>query len=148
TARAFHVGRAAGNKFGKAFHDFEYAVFLQKIFGRRIGTAAKRTVAPGDPLGNETRYCGVDEVSFYIHLHEAEKAAGGIVGMKGGKNKMSGQRRLNGYLRRFLIPDFPDHDYIGVVAQDRTQGSRKGQPDFAFYLNLINALKLIFYGVL
>jgi hypothetical protein len=119
----------------------------KKIFGRRIGTAAKRTVASGNSLSNKSRNGGVDEVSFYPSP-QAEEAAGGIVGMKSGKNKMPGQRGLDGYLRCFLVPDFSNHDNIGVVAQNRTQSSRKCQADFALNLNLIDALKLILHGVL
>ena len=68
--------------------------------------------------------------------------------MKSGEYKVPGQRGLDGYLRCLLVPDLSDHDYIGVVAQNRTQGSRKCQADFALHLNLVDTLKLILHGVL
>ena len=57
---------------------------------------------------------------------------------------MAGQRRLHGDLSCLLVANFADKNYIGVVAQNRAQPAREGQPGLFGDLNLIDSFELIF----
>ena len=61
---------------------------------------------------------------------------------------MACERRLDGDLRRLQIPDLADHDDVRVLAQDRAQRVGKIEPDRRLHLDLVDAGKLIFNGVL
>ena len=61
---------------------------------------------------------------------------------------MSGKGRLHGYLSGFGIPHLTDHDDVRILPKDGTKRARKGQADLAVNRNLIDAMQLIFDGVL
>ena len=61
---------------------------------------------------------------------------------------MSGQRRLNGDLRRLQVACFAHHDAVRVLAQKRTQGTGKGQTDSFVYWHLHDPLQIVFDGFL
>ena len=70
--------------------------------------------------------------------------------MQGGKDQVPGERRPDGDLRRFQIADLADHDDVRVLAQDRPQALRVGQPGFGMNLRLADqrerVLHRIFHG--
>jgi hypothetical protein len=57
---------------------------------------------------------------------------------------MPGECRINGDLRSFLITDFADHDFVWIMAQDRTKAASKRQAFFLVYRDLRDAGELIF----
>src|SRR5262249_1105852 len=59
----------------------------------------------------------------------------------------AGERRLNGDLRRLLVADFADHDFVWVVAQDGAQAAREGQALLLVHGNLRDTAKLILDGI-
>src|SRR5579859_1978388 len=87
---------------------------------------------------------GNEVVWLDAHVDEAADDVGDVVGVDGGENEVAGQSGLNGDLRGFLIADFADHDFVGVVAQDGAQASREGEAFFLVHGNLGDAAKLIF----
>jgi len=59
------------------------------------------------------------------HSEKARYRSGRAFGMDGRKYQMSGYRRLNGDIRRFLIPHLSDHDDIGILSQERPESFGK-----------------------
>ena len=67
--------------------------------------------------------------------------------MDSGENEVAGERRLDGNLRGFLVADFADHDFVGIVAQDGTQAARKGEPLLFIHGNLGDTAQLVLDGI-
>ena len=63
------------------------------------------------------------------------------------KTKVAGEGGVDGDLSGFLVANFADHDFVGVVAQDGTQPAREGKSLFFVYGNLGDAAHLIFDGI-
>ncbi len=64
------------------------------------------------------------------------------------KYEVTGQRRLDGDLRRLHVSNLADENHIGVMSQDRPQSFRKGQSRLARDLYLVDAVELILDGIL
>ena len=60
---------------------------------------------------------------------------------------MPGQGGLHGDLGRFLIADFADEYYIGIVAQNRTQSPGESETCFFGDLDLVDSFELILNGI-
>ena len=97
-----------------------------------------------EALGEHGFERGGDEIRLDAHVHQPRHRAGRVVGVQRGENQVAGQRRLHGDLRRFLVADFADENHVRVVAQDRAQAAREGQPGLFGDLDLVDALELIF----
>ncbi len=74
------------------------------------------------------------------HVNDTADGAGRVVCMQGRKNKVAGHRRFDRDFCRFKVANLTDHDYVGILAQKRAQRGGKGQADFWFALNLVNAM--------
>src|SRR5258708_4884261 len=61
---------------------------------------------------------------------------------------MACQRRLDRNTRSLDIADLADHDDVRVLTKDGAQRMRKIQPNFRLDLDLVDALHLVFNGVL
>ena len=61
---------------------------------------------------------------------------------------MSGQCRLDGNARRFLITNLSQHDNIGGLTHHGTKCRGKGHAYICFHHHLINTRELILYRVL
>ena len=61
---------------------------------------------------------------------------------------MAGQCGLDGDGGRFLVAHFPDHDPVGVLAQEGTQDAREIQADAFVDGNLDDAVNVVLDGVL
>src|SRR5712692_8258719 len=61
---------------------------------------------------------------------------------------MTGLRGLEGDFGGFSVPNFPDHDDIGVLPQNRAEGLGEGESGFRIHLNLVNALQHVLHRVL
>jgi len=63
---------------------------------------------------------------------------------------VAGQGRFDGDFGGLRVPDFADHDDVGVLAEDRAEHVGKGQPDFLFGRHLVDAgnleLDRVLYG--
>jgi hypothetical protein len=66
-----------------------------------------------------------------------------VVGVDGGEHQVAGQRRVDRDLRGLVVADFADHDLVGVVAQDRAQPAREGQPLLLVDRDLRDAAQLV-----
>ena len=63
------------------------------------------------------------------------------------QHQMTRQRRLHSNLGGIAIPNFANHDLVGVVTQDRTKPLGKTQALLFIHGNLQNARQLIFNRV-
>jgi hypothetical protein len=61
---------------------------------------------------------------------------------------MAGKRRLHRDLGGLEVADLADHHDVGVLAQDRAQHVREGEPDLALHLDLVDTLELVFDRIL
>src|ERR1019366_269838 len=66
-------------------------------------------------------------VGLDSHVEEAAQHVYHVVGVDGGEHQVSGQRGVNGNLRRLGVADFSHHDLVGIVTQNRAQAAGKGQ---------------------
>ena len=57
---------------------------------------------------------------------------------------MSGQARIRGDARSLEITNFPDHNNVRRLAQDRAQRRGKRHPNFRIDLHLVDSVHLIF----
>ena len=64
------------------------------------------------------------------------------------ENEVTGERGLNGNLRRLKVACLAYHNTIRVLAQERSQGSRKGQTDGFVHRQLHDAFQIVFDGLL
>ena len=103
---------------------------------------------PDQALGGDTVQTGDEIVGIDPHVQESTENVEDVVGMYGGEHQMAGQGRLNRDLRGFRVADLPDHDLVGVVAQDGAKPTGEGQPLFFVHRDLDHALDLVFDGVL
>ena len=60
---------------------------------------------------------------------------------------MPGQRGPQADLGGLLVADLADHDDVGVLPQERTEGDGERQADLALDLNLVHSLELVFDGI-
>src|ERR1039458_630251 len=88
-----------------------------------------------------------DEIRLDAHVHEPRQRAGSVIRMQRGENKVAGERRLHRDLCGFGVTDFADENHVRVVAQNRAQPAREGQPGFFIDLDLVDAFELIFHRV-
>src|SRR5712672_397467 len=109
---------------------------------------AVHTYDAHQPLRQNTIQGRDEIVRFNSHVNETADNVGNVVRMDSRKYQVSGQRGLNRDLRRFIVSNFADHDFVRVVAQDGTQSASECQPFFLIDGNLRDAANLIFDGVL
>ncbi len=112
-----------------------------------VGFAAVGTEVAHQPLGQYADNGRGREKRFDAHFHQSGQGTGGVVGMQGGKDHMTGQGGLNSDFRRLPIADFPNHDDVGILAQNGAQSGSKGQFDFRVDLDLADPVELVFDGI-
>src|SRR5215469_8110029 len=132
------VGRA-GRRIDPGVTKLRFAMFF-----RTLAVGADDT---HKTLGQDAVQRGDEVVRFDPHVDETPYHIGYVVGVNRRKDQVAGQRRLNGDLRRFLVADFADHDFVGVVAQNGTQPAGKRQALLFVDGNLGNTSELVFDGV-
>src|SRR6185437_9971521 len=81
------------------------------------------------------------------HVDETANHVRNVVGVDSCEYQMARERRLNRDLRRLLIANFADHDFVGVVSQNRPQAASKRQSLLFVHRNLSDAADLIFDGI-
>ncbi len=89
-----------------------------------------------------------DEVGGKTHLHESGDGRRGVVGVKGRKHQVAGQRRLRRDQGGLAVPDLTDHDDVRVAPHQRPEHGGEGEPDARLDLGLDNARHLAFHRIL
>src|SRR6266851_4972705 len=121
--------------------------FRQLFRGMFLRPLAIRADYADETLRHDAVERGNKVVRLDAHVDEAPDDVGYVVGVHGSEHQMPGERGLNGDLRGFLVADFADHDFVGIVAQDGAQSAREGQSFFLIHRNLRNAAKLVLNGI-
>src|SRR5690242_757617 len=98
-------------------------------------------------LGHDAIERGDEVVRFDAHVDEAADDVGHVVGVDGGEDQVPGESGLDGDLGGFLVANFADHDFVGVVAQDGAQAAGESEAFFLVDGNLGDALELILDGI-
>src|SRR5262249_479381 len=96
------------------------------------------------PLREDAIQSGHKVVRLDAHVDKASDDVRHVVRVDGGEHQVTRQGRLNGYLGRLLVADFADHDFVRVVAQNRTQTTSEGEPLLLVYGDLRNSTELVF----
>ena len=109
-----------------------------------IGRAAMRADAAQQALAEHSLEGRRNQKWLHAHVDQTRDRAGRVVRVQGGENKMAGERRLDGNLRRLEIARFTDHDAIGILAQKCAQDSREGQPDRFVHRHLHDSFEVVF----
>src|SRR5579884_3960957 len=99
------------------------------------------------PLRENAVQSGHKVVWLDAHVQESAQHVQYVIGVDRSKDKVSGKGRVDGDLRGFLVANFADHDFIGIVAQNGSQSAGEGQSFLLVNRDLRNALDLIFDGV-
>ena len=82
------------------------------------------------------------------HVQEPGHRPGGVCGVNGGQDQVARDGRAHGDLRCLPVTNLTHHHDVRVLAQDRSQGGRKGQARQRVDLDLIDPVQSVFHGVL
>src|SRR6266478_6659431 len=77
------------------------------------------TQAPNEPLRHDRAYRGGDKEPLNADVNQTSDGGGGVVGVQRTENKMSGQARVRCNARSLEVANFPDHNDVRRLAQDR-----------------------------
>src|SRR3954452_1556300 len=103
---------------------------------------------PHQPLRKHAVERRDEVVEVDLHVQEAAEDVDDVVGVNGGEDEVTGERRLHGDGGRFFVADLADHDLVGVVAKDGAQSARKRQPFLLIHRNLRDSSELVFDRIL
>src|SRR2546427_8758599 len=110
--------------------------------------AALRAHLAHQALGEHPEQRGGEQVVLHPHLEETRHGARRVVGVQGREDEAAGERRLDRDLGRLGVADLAHHDDIGVLADDRAQPVREGEPDLRLHVDLIHAEQLVLDRIL
>lgn len=120
-----------------------------KVVGFVIGgLRAMGTEAADEALRDDHFDGGCDQEGLDVHVDETGEGAGGIIRMEGAENKVPGQGGTDRDIGGFAVTDFPDHDNVGILAEDGAECFGKGEADFGVHLGLVDAGDFVFNGIL
>ena len=92
--------------------------------GRKIGTGTAQALSSDGKLvvytSNE-RTLAVPAEGGDLHVHKADGGAGGVVGVQRREDEVSCEGGADGELGCFAVPDFADHDLVGILPEDGTE---------------------------
>ncbi len=95
-------------------------------------------------LGQNAVQSGHEIVGLDAHVDKPADHVGHVIRVHRGEHQVSGERRLDGDLRGFVIANFSDHDLVRVVPQNGTQSAGERQPLLFVDGNLRNSADLVF----
>ena len=107
---------------------------------------ARRAEPPHQPLRDDAAERGGDLVRLDADVHEARDRVRGVVGVQRREHQVAGERRLDGDVRRLPVADLADEHDVGVLAEDRAQRAREGEPRLLVHLHLHDALQSQVFG--
>ena len=61
---------------------------------------------------------------------------------------MTGQSGLDGDLRRFVVPDLPHHDDVGILAQEGAERRGEVEADLLVDLDLVDPRQVVLHRIL
>jgi len=111
-----------------------------------FGAMAAQTTC--QPLRHDKPHGGCYEKRLDAHIDKARERAQRVVGVQSREYHVPGQCRLYCDLGRLQITYLSDHDFVGVLAQDRAQSSREGIADIRLSVDLADPLDRVFNRLL
>ena len=96
-----------------------------------------------EPLRKDAVQRGDEVVRLDAHVQEASKHVDYVVGVDGGEDEVSGERRVDGDLRGLRVADFADENLVGIVTQNGAQAAGEGEALFLVDGNLRDAANLV-----
>ncbi len=109
---------------------------------------ANRAEQTDQALRQEGADGGGNEKRLDAHVDQPRDAADGIIGVEGAEDQVTCQRRADGDFGRLEIAHFPDHDHIGIAAQNAAQGGGEVEIDFRLDRDLHDAGELVLDRIL
>src|SRR5579885_1808237 len=91
------------------------AEFAEFLGGVALGLLAIFADHANQALGHDAVERGNEVVRLDAHVDETADDVGNVIGVNGGEDEVPRQGGLNGDLGGFLVADFADHDFVGVV---------------------------------
>ena len=116
-------------------------------FGRLEWGAALFADGADEALGQDGHQGGGDEERLHAHVNQAGDGAGGVIGVKGAQDQVAGEGGLDGDLGGLQVAHFPQHDDVGVLAEEGAQGVAEGHADGFVDGDLHDAFDVIFHRV-
>src|SRR5262249_11305214 len=113
-------------------------------FGRRKRRGALFADFADQALGHEAAGRGGYKEWLEADINQTRDGAGSIVGVKRREYQMAGERGIDGDSGGFDVTNFPDHDHVRRLAENRTQCHRKVEPDGLVHLHLVDTGEQIF----
>ena len=123
----------------------ECAHFLLVEFRRSL---ADRAEFADEALGEDGADGGCDEERLDPDICETGDGGRGVVGVEGGENQVAGEGCVDRDVGGLGIPDFPDHDDVGSLAEHGAEGGPEGHSDFRLHHHLVDAGQFVFHRIL
>src|SRR5262249_17728832 len=121
--------------------DVQVRIHLGGVSDRLL---AMRADAAHEPLGTGKDHRRGNQEWGDAHVIEARDGARGIITVHRAEHLVAGQGRFDGDFGGFGIANFPDHDDVGVLAENRTEGIGESKANFLFGGHLVDARGLEF----
>ena len=118
------------------------------LLGQLGGSLTNGAQFPHQSLGKHRPDGGGDEEWFHADVRKTSDRGRRVVGVERGENQVTGERGINGDVRRLRIPDFPDHDDVRRLPEHGSEGGCKGHADVCLHHDLVNTWKLVLDRVL
>ena len=82
------------------------------------------------------------------HVVQTGDRAGGVVRVQRAQHLVTGQRRFDGDVGRFVVTNFTDHHDVRVLTEDGAERGSEIEPDFVAHRDLVDAGQLVLDRVL
>ncbi len=126
---------------------FLVARLEQRFVGDVRGRLARRTQPAGQALRRDQDHARCDVEGRDAHVPHPRQRGGGIVGVQRGQHQVACLGRLDRDVRGFQVADFPHHDDVGILPQERLERRGEGQPGFLVHVDLVDAGQVDFRRV-
>ena len=116
---------------------------FQLVFGKmvRFFIAAE---PPDKTLGDDNVHGGGDQKRLHVHVQKPGQRPRRGVGMQSGEHQMPRQGGVYSQRSGFVVADFPDHDDVRVLPDERAQSIGKSEVDVGLDLRLVDAGNPVF----
>ena len=115
---------------------------------RRVRLAAVGAELARESLREHGRDRRAGQERLDAHLAEARDRGGRVVRMQRREDEVPREGGFDRDLGGLRVADLPDHDHVGIRAQDRPQRRREREPRADVDLHLVHARQAVLDGIL